>query len=136
MASISDAIAHQTSGIGYAADAWTMATLENGVRVYKMMPAAGPYYFNYDGYREFGANPQSMYEGLQVRVSKRFSMRVVVVEYTVMSTFECPMCQCEANVQFGGGGAQQYFIDDADRDTFLYQTSPGWGLDGKGIGFF
>ena len=136
MASISDAVSHQTSGIGYAADLWSPSQLDPGTRLYKMMPSGGPYYFNYEAYRQFAENPESMYGGLQVRVSKRHPMRVVVVEYEVIRALRCPTATCEANGQFGCGGAQQYFITEGERDSHLYQSSPGWGLDGKGIGYF
>lgn len=136
MATIQEAVANQTGGIGYNADAWAMTRLEPGMRIYKMMPSNGAYYFNYEGYREFSHTPAAMYGGLQVRVSKRFPMRVVVVEYEIVSAISVPTCRCEANNDYGCGGAVQYYIDDAQRRQALYQSSPGWGLDGRGIAWF
>jgi len=136
MGTVAQAKAHQADGISYNADNWVIGQLEAGTRLYKMMPASGPYYFNYEAYREFASDPSSMYGGLQVRVSKRYAMRVVVVEFEVQSSLSCPVCVCAANADFGGGGATQYFIDEAQRASHLFQSSPGWGLDGNGIGYF
>ncbi len=134
MASVVDARFNQFC-IGYEMDDWVLCDIAKGVRMYQLV--GGPpskYYFSQESLAQFGNTRVSMNGGLQVMANEEHGRRGLVAEFLVVKPFTTATAFCLANsgsrmtekgnwyISIGGGGALQFFLNEAERDTYLSHT--------------
>lgn len=107
------AIADQTTGGTYKADAWESVRIQAGDTVTQGTPGQSCYYSICKTLRDTHNRKDDYWKSLQVKCHPCYGCRGKVVRYRVTHTTDVALAKVVANRGFGAGGAWQFFIPQA-----------------------
>lgn len=124
---IAAAVALQTSGGTYQADAFHVVRLAAGQTIYGMLPGQSAFYTDLATVEECGGSYVKMYEKLQMLPHPEYGYREQLGVYQVKEDMWVATGQCLANSvidgqEAGEGGGTQYVIPDYEEDVELLDT--------------